>query len=100
MPSGPTSLDSDSEKPSTPNFAAAYPARPGGPTRPPIDDIDRRPYGPIFVENRGRIFGCDCIHLSFSLIFSLRSESACRLGLTGENRYGQSRNGNHGGTTD
>src|SRR5439155_13270123 len=39
MPSGSTSLDSDSEKPSTPNFAAAYAARPDGPTRPPIDDI-------------------------------------------------------------
>src|SRR5260370_12364041 len=35
----PASLDSDSEKPSTPNFAAAYAARPVGPTRPPIDDI-------------------------------------------------------------
>src|SRR3981081_443162 len=39
IPSDPASLESDSEKPSTPNFAAAYAARPIGPTRPPIDDI-------------------------------------------------------------
>ncbi|PYU65569.1 MAG: hypothetical protein DMG49_23850 [Acidobacteria bacterium] len=30
---------SDSENPSTPNFAAAYGARPVGPTRPPIVEI-------------------------------------------------------------
>src|SRR5207302_931541 len=39
IPSGATSLDRDSEKPSTPNFAAAYAARPAGPTRPSMDDI-------------------------------------------------------------
>jgi hypothetical protein len=37
MPSGPISLSSDSEKPSTPNFAAAYGARPAGPMRPAIE---------------------------------------------------------------
>src|SRR5712672_4798932 len=37
IPSGPISLDSDSEKPSTPNFAAAYGARPGGPMRPAME---------------------------------------------------------------
>jgi hypothetical protein len=37
MPSGPISLDNDSEKPSTPNFAAAYGARPAGPMRPAME---------------------------------------------------------------
>ena len=39
IPRGHTSLFSDSEKPSTPNLAAAYGARPMGPTRPAIDVI-------------------------------------------------------------
>src|ERR1700733_9347439 len=38
MPSGPTSLASTSEKPSTPHLAAAYAPRPIGPTRPPTDE--------------------------------------------------------------
>src|SRR6202163_3580974 len=37
MPSGPISLSSDSEKPSTPTFAAASGARPAGPMRPAIE---------------------------------------------------------------
>src|SRR6266478_3141878 len=60
--------------------------------RPSMRKNDRRPCAPIFVENRGSIFGFDRIHLSFSLLFSLRSESTRRLRLTGESGYGQSGN--------
>src|SRR5437868_13078520 len=46
IPSGPTSLASTSEKPSTPHLAAAYAPRPIGPTRPPMDENWRFRPGP------------------------------------------------------
>src|ERR1700674_3994340 len=64
----------------------------------------RKNYGltgsPVLVEDLCSVFHRDCVHRSFSLIFSLRSGSDRRLGLAGENWYGKSRDGHHGGTAD